>query len=108
MSSSGKRNKFVHFLVVVQLIHRLTQADIRFSCTTTARLFFFPLLEQVTGLRLELCRFLKIVNNKLLFFFLPVREMRICETENDSFSDSFMIAIPVPNPDKLQKTAEEL
>ena len=30
------------FLVVVHLIHRLTQADI--SCTTTARLFFFPLL----------------------------------------------------------------
>ena len=29
-------------MVVVQLIHRLTQADI--SCTTTASLFFFPLL----------------------------------------------------------------
>ena len=29
-------------MVVVQLIHRLTQADI--SCTTTPRLFFFPLL----------------------------------------------------------------
>ena len=29
-------------LVVVQLIHRLAQADI--SYTTTARLFFFPLL----------------------------------------------------------------
>ena len=32
------------FFIVVQLIHRLTQADI--SCTTTARLFFFPLLEE--------------------------------------------------------------
>ena len=41
-ASSGKKNKFGHFLVVVQLIHRLTQADI--SCTTKARLFFFPLL----------------------------------------------------------------
>ena len=29
-------------MVVVQLIHRLTQADI--SCTTMARLFFFPQL----------------------------------------------------------------
>ena len=33
---------FVVVVVVVQLIHRLMQADI--SCTTTARLFFFPLL----------------------------------------------------------------
>ena len=40
--SSGKKNKSGNFLVVVQLIHRLTQADI--SCTTTPRLFFFPLL----------------------------------------------------------------
>ena len=32
---------FGHFLVFVQLIHRLMQADI--SCTTTDRLFFFPL-----------------------------------------------------------------
>ena len=39
---SGKKNKFRHFVVVVQLVHRLMQADI--SCTTTARLFFFPLL----------------------------------------------------------------
>ena len=39
---SGKKNKFCHFVVVVQLVHRLMQADI--SCTTTARLFFFPLL----------------------------------------------------------------
>ena len=37
-----KKNKFGHFVVVVQLIHRLTQADI--SYTATARLFFFPLL----------------------------------------------------------------
>ena len=29
-------------LVIVQLIHRLMQTDIR--CTTTARLFYFPLL----------------------------------------------------------------
>ena len=35
---SGKKNKFGHFLVIVQLIHRLTQADI--SCTTTATLVF--------------------------------------------------------------------
>ena len=41
-SSSGKKNKFGHFLVDVKLIHRLIQADI--CCTTTARLFFFPLL----------------------------------------------------------------
>ena len=41
-ASTGKGNKFVYFLVVVQLIHRLAQADI--SCTTTARLCFFPLL----------------------------------------------------------------
>ena len=40
--SRGKKNKFGHFLVVVQLIHRLMQADI--SCTTTARLFFCLLL----------------------------------------------------------------
>ena len=39
--SRGKKNKFGHFLVVVQLILRLTQADI--SCTAMARLFFFPL-----------------------------------------------------------------
>ena len=43
-TGSGKENKFGHFVVVVvQLIHRLTQADI--SCTTTARLFSFPLLD---------------------------------------------------------------
>ena len=42
-SSIGKRNKFGHFMVVVQLIHRLRQADI--SCTTTDRLFFNPLLD---------------------------------------------------------------
>ena len=41
-TGSGKKNKFGHFLVFVELIHRLTQADI--SCTTMARLFFFPLL----------------------------------------------------------------
>ena len=41
-ASGGKNYKFGHFLVIVQLIHRLTQADI--TCTTTARLFFFPLL----------------------------------------------------------------
>ena len=41
-ASSGKKNKFSHFVVVVQLIHRLMHADI--SCTITARLFFFPLL----------------------------------------------------------------
>ena len=40
-SSGGKKNKFGHFLVVVQLIHRLTQAD----CTTATHLFFFPLLD---------------------------------------------------------------
>ena len=38
-----KRTKFSHLLVVVQLIHRLTQADI--SCTTMLRLFFFPRLD---------------------------------------------------------------
>ena len=37
-----KKNKLGHFLVVVQLIHRLTQADI--SCATTPRLFYFPRL----------------------------------------------------------------
>ena len=42
----GKKNTFCHFVVVVQLIHRLTQADI--SCTTPARLFFFPLLANYT------------------------------------------------------------
>ena len=36
------KNKFGHFLVVVQLIHRRTEADI--NSTTTVRLFFFPLL----------------------------------------------------------------
>ena len=41
-TSSGKKNKFGPFLVVLLLIHRLMQADIR--CTTTAHLFFFPLL----------------------------------------------------------------
>ena len=39
-TSSGKKDKFGHFVVVVQLIHRLAQADI--SWTTTARVFFFP------------------------------------------------------------------
>ena len=39
-----KKIKFGHFLVVAQLIHGLTQADI--SCTTTARLFFFPLPDE--------------------------------------------------------------
>ena len=43
-SKQWKKNKFCHFLVVVQLIHRLTQADI--SCPTTVRLFFFSLLVQ--------------------------------------------------------------
>ena len=38
--SSGKKNKYGDILVVLQLIHRLMQADI--SCTTPARLFFFP------------------------------------------------------------------
>ena len=41
-----KQWKFGHFFVVVQLIHRLTQTDI--SCTTTACLFFFPLLDIYT------------------------------------------------------------
>ena len=44
--SSGKKNKSGNFLVVVQLIHRLTQAEI--SCTIMARLFFSPLLEHNT------------------------------------------------------------
>ena len=46
-SSSGKKNKFDHLVVVLHLIRRLTQANI--SCTTTARLFFFPLLAQISG-----------------------------------------------------------
>ena len=37
--------------MVVQLILRLTQADI--SCTTTARLFFFPLLAAELAMRVE-------------------------------------------------------
>ena len=37
------KNKLGNFLVIVQLIHRPTQADI--GCTTRARLFFFPLLD---------------------------------------------------------------
>ena len=42
-------------VAVVQLIHRLTQADI--SCTTSARLFFFPLLgEQEPNTIFYLCR----------------------------------------------------
>ena len=41
-ASSGKEKRFFHFLVFVQLIHRMTQTDI--SCTTTGRFFFFPLL----------------------------------------------------------------
>ena len=36
---------------------------------------------------LELCQFLKI-RNRGLKFFLPVREMRSCELENESFSGS--------------------
>ena len=43
MSKQWKQNKFGHFLVVVKLIHRLTKADI--SCTTTASLLLYPLLE---------------------------------------------------------------
>ena len=42
LSSSGKKNKFGHVLGVVQLIHRLIQADI--SCTTMTHLFFFHCL----------------------------------------------------------------
>ena len=41
-TGSGKKNKFGHFLVVVQLIHRPMQAYI--GCATTACLLFFPLL----------------------------------------------------------------
>ena len=37
-----KEQVWPFFVVFVQLIHRLTQTDIR--CTTMARLFFFPLL----------------------------------------------------------------
>ena len=48
MIKSGKKNKRGHFLVVVQLSHRLMQADI--SCTTTARMFFFPLLGKKASL----------------------------------------------------------
>ena len=48
MNRQWKKNKIGHFLVVVQLIHRLIQADI--SCTTTACLFFFPLLARETKL----------------------------------------------------------
>ena len=40
-----KKEQVCQFFVVVQLIHRLTKADI--SCTTTAHMFFFPLLAQV-------------------------------------------------------------
>ena len=42
-----KKNKFGHFKGVVQLIHRLTQGDT--SYTTTARVFFFPLLAQTAS-----------------------------------------------------------
>ena len=42
LSSSGKKNKFGHVLGVVQLIHRLIQADI--SCAAMAWWFYFPLL----------------------------------------------------------------
>ena len=51
-SSSGKENKFGHFVVGVQLIHRLMQADI--NCTTIACLFFFPLLGYRIGMTVTL------------------------------------------------------
>ena len=41
-TSSGKKNTFGQFWVVLQLIERLTQADI--NCTTTACLLFFHCL----------------------------------------------------------------
>ena len=46
-TNQWEKNKFGHFVVVVQLIHRLTQAEI--SCTTMARMFFIPLLAHNTG-----------------------------------------------------------
>ena len=46
ISKQWKKEQVWQFYVVLQLIHRLTQADI--SCTTTASLFFFPLLDDMT------------------------------------------------------------
>ena len=43
MTKQWKKEQVWPFLVVVQRIHRLMQADI--SCTRTARLIFLPLLE---------------------------------------------------------------
>ena len=50
-ASSGKKNKIVNVLVVVQLIHSLAQADI--SYTTKARFILFPLLyhEEIQNLQ---------------------------------------------------------
>ena len=42
IGNQWKKYQVWPFLVVVQLIHRLRQADI--CCTTTAQLFFIPLL----------------------------------------------------------------
>ena len=42
ITKQWKKEHVWTFLVIVQLIHRLTHADI--TCTTTACLFFFPLL----------------------------------------------------------------
>ena len=56
--------------------------------------------------KLELRRFLKLRNCELRFF-MPDPEIRNCESEYDSFSNSFSIQIPVQIPDKLLKTAKE-
>ena len=47
LTKKCKKNKFGHFLVVVQLIRQTDQADI--SCTTTACLFFFLLFDPYSG-----------------------------------------------------------
>jgi len=56
--------KHGHFLVVVQLIHRLTEADIR--CTTTACLFFFHCLRMI----LNMCSRVQLFDHTSLLYFI--------------------------------------
>ena len=55
----------------------------------------------------ELCRFLKIRTDELRFFLLVCEMRNIVIGKKDFFRHYYLIPIPVPNPNKLWKTAKE-
>ena len=82
----------IHFLVVVQLIHRLAQADI--SCTTTARLFFFPLLAHGRPTWPILPLLIIMIITHAIQFNLPLRNEAAVKRE--AITRPSLVPMPVP------------